>query len=151
MDVYFAGPLFTAAEIAFNREVAGYLTSKGHRVFLPQESEENKRAVDGYSDDPASDIFHSDVAGLDSCDVVVACLDGPDPDSGTSWEIGYAYGIGKDIVCYRTDFRVHEGFDPINLMLTESADYVLFLPNKSALEVALEINAALDALAADKE
>jgi nucleoside 2-deoxyribosyltransferase len=148
-DVYFAGPLFTAAEIAFNREVAGYLTSKGHRVFLPQESEENKRAVNGHSDDPASDIFHSDVAGLDSCDVVVACLDGPDPDSGTSWEIGYAYGLGKDIVCYRTDFRVHEGFDPVNLMLTESADFVLFLPNKNALEVALDINAALEALADD--
>lgn len=147
MNIYMAGPLFSAAEIAFNCEVANYLRGRGHHVFLPQDSEENKRAASGHSDDPASDIFHSDVAGIDSCDVVVACLDGPDPDSGTSWEIGYAFGLGKNIVCYRTDFRVHEGFDPINLMLTESADYTLYLPNKSPLEVATEIEVVLQRLA----
>jgi len=43
--------------------------------------------------------------GIDESDMVVAILDGPDVDSGTAAEIGYAYGIGKKIVGYRGDFR----------------------------------------------
>jgi nucleoside 2-deoxyribosyltransferase len=63
------------------------------------------------------------VAALDQADVVVACMDGPDPDSGTAWECGYAYAQGKPIVCYRTDFRSSGDLlgAPYNLMLTESA------------------------------
>lgn len=38
-------------------------------------------------------------------DLILAVLDGSDADSGTSAEIGYAYGIGKKIYGYRTDFR----------------------------------------------
>jgi nucleoside 2-deoxyribosyltransferase len=54
---------------------------------------------------------------------VVACMDGPDPDSGTAWECGYAFAKGKPIVCYRTDFRITGDTEgaPYNLMLSESA------------------------------
>jgi nucleoside 2-deoxyribosyltransferase len=38
-------------------------------------------------------------------DLVLAILDGNDLDSGTSAEIGFAYGIGKKIIGYRGDFR----------------------------------------------
>jgi nucleoside 2-deoxyribosyltransferase len=50
-------------------------------------------------------------------------MDGPDPDSGTAFECGYAYAKGKPIVCYRTDFRVSVDTEgaPYNLMLSESA------------------------------
>jgi nucleoside 2-deoxyribosyltransferase len=148
MKIYFAAPLFTSAEIAFNRVVADLLTRRGHQVFLPQESEANNRAAE--SENAAEEIFISDVCAIDSCDVVVANLDGPDPDSGTSWEIGYAYACGKDIVLYRTDFRIHEGFDPINLMLTESADRTLMLPNKTPFEVAEELAAVLEVIEDEK-
>jgi len=40
------------------------------------------------------------------CSVVVAVLDGPDVDSGTASEIGFAYAIGKQILGYRSDFRM---------------------------------------------
>jgi nucleoside 2-deoxyribosyltransferase len=33
----------------------------------------------------------------------VAIMDGADPDSGTSWEVGYAYASGKTIVLVRTE------------------------------------------------
>lgn len=37
---------------------------------------------------------------------MLAVLDGPDADSGTVAEIGYAFARGKKIVGYRGDFRL---------------------------------------------
>jgi nucleoside 2-deoxyribosyltransferase len=45
-------------------------------------------------------------AAIDRADGVVAVLDGPDVDSGTAAEIGYAFARGKLIVGYRGDFRL---------------------------------------------
>jgi nucleoside 2-deoxyribosyltransferase len=138
MRIYMAGPLFSAAELAFNRELAGLLRGRGHDVFLPQEHEQRK-------DIPAA-IFESDVRGLDWAEVVVACLDGPDPDSGTCWELGYAYGKNKPAIVYRTDFRLFEGTDPINLMMTESADHVVIMPMADVADLAAEIGKRLDGI-----
>jgi nucleoside 2-deoxyribosyltransferase len=33
-------------------------------------------------------IFAMDVAAIDWADMVVACMDGPDPDSGTARQVG---------------------------------------------------------------
>jgi len=77
--------------------------------------------------------------GLDWADAVVACLDGPDPDSGTCWELGYAYARQKLTIVYRTDFRLFKGSDSINLMMTESADHVIIMPTADVAELAAEI------------
>jgi nucleoside 2-deoxyribosyltransferase len=45
-------------------------------------------------------------AAIDRAEAVVAVLDGPDVDSGTAAEIGYAFGRGKRIEGYRGDFRL---------------------------------------------
>jgi nucleoside 2-deoxyribosyltransferase len=113
--IYLAGPLFTLAEQAFNADLARFLEREGFEVWLPQEHEPR--------DNTARSIFDMDVTALDSADMVVACMDGPDPDSGTAWECGYAYAKGKPTVCYRTDFRISGDTkgSPYNLMLTESA------------------------------
>jgi nucleoside 2-deoxyribosyltransferase len=113
--IYLAGPLFSLAEQGFNAELARFLESQGFEVFLPQEHEPR--------DKTARAIFDMDVAAIDWADMVVACMDGPDPDSGTAWECGYAYAKGKPIVCYRTDFRITGDTEgaPYNLMLSESA------------------------------
>jgi nucleoside 2-deoxyribosyltransferase len=113
--LYLAGPLFTVGEKLQNEVLAGHLRDMGYECFLPQESEENQRAVS------AQAIFENDVAGMDWADAIVACIDGPDPDSGTSWELGYMFAKGKPAVLYRTDFRTACGdFDgqPVNLMLS---------------------------------
>ena len=136
MKIYMAGPLFSTAELAFNSELASLLRSRGHDVFLPQEHEQRK-------DLPAA-IFESDVKGLEWAEVVVACLDGPDPDSGTCWELGYAYGKNKPSIVYRTDFRLFEGTDPINLMMSESADHVIIMPMAPVADLAAEIGTRLD-------
>ncbi len=112
MKLYFAGPLFSAAERDWNAALAGRLRAAGHEVFLPQDQEKGK---------DAAGIFATDVAGIDWADALVAIMDGPDPDSGTAWECGYAYGK-KPVVLVRTDFRAQTGSGaPYNPMLTESA------------------------------
>jgi nucleoside 2-deoxyribosyltransferase len=120
--IYLAGPLFTVAEQNFNVELARFLEGHGFEVWLPQEHEPRRNT--------ARSIFDMDVAALDWADMVVACMDGPDPDSGTAWECGYAYAKGKPIVCYRTDFRISGDTKgaPYNLMLSESAAARFELP-----------------------
>jgi len=113
--IYLAGPLFTIAEQTFNAELARFLECEGFEVWLPQEHEPRRNT--------ARAIFAMDVKALDWADMVVACMDGPDPDSGTAWECGYAYAKGKPVVCYRTDFRIAADTEdaPYNLMLSASA------------------------------
>jgi nucleoside 2-deoxyribosyltransferase len=126
--IYLAGPLFSLAEQGFNAELARFLESQGFEVFLPQEHEPR--------DKTARAIFDMDVAAIDWADMVVACMDGPDPDSGTAWECGYAYAKGKPIVCYRTDFRITGDTEgaPYNLMLSESATARLEAPFRTRPE-----------------
>jgi nucleoside 2-deoxyribosyltransferase len=115
MKIYLAGPLFTQAEQEFNAMLARELQRRKHEVFLPQEEEpighESKQ------------IFRTDLHGLNMCDVVIAILDGADVDSGTAYEVGYAYANKKSIVGLRTDFRMTEG---VNCMISESLDTLYF-------------------------
>ncbi len=112
MKVYFAAPLFSAAERDWNGALAARLRAAGHEVFLPQEQETAK---------DAAGIFATDVGGMDWADALVAIMDGPDPDSGTAWECGYAYGK-VPVVLVRTDLRAFaDPGMPYNAMLTASA------------------------------
>ncbi len=134
VKLYFAGPLFSTAERAWNAEVTASLRAAGHEVFLPQDQEPGK-------DGPG--IFATDVGGIDWADGLVAIMDGPDPDSGTSWEVGYAFGK-KPIVLVRTDFRAMAGSaGEYNPMLTQAATIRLDLPAASTAAVA---DAIIDAL-----
>jgi nucleoside 2-deoxyribosyltransferase len=137
MRIYLAGPLFTTAERSFNSRLHDLLVAAGHEVWLPQDHEPRENT--------AAAIFLEDLAGLEWSEAVVANMDGPDPDSGTCWECGYAYKR-KRIILYRTDFRRagDAGASPFNLMLSESADFVLNLPLGSVEEVARELCPLLD-------
>jgi nucleoside 2-deoxyribosyltransferase len=141
MKLYFAGPLFTTAERAWNAEVTSALRAAGHDVFLPQEQEPGK-------DGPG--IFATDVGGIDWADGLVAIMDGPDPDSGTAWEVGYAYGTRKPVVLVRTDLRALAGdVGDYNPMLTQAATARIDLPAASTTEVIAAILGALARIEAD--
>jgi nucleoside 2-deoxyribosyltransferase len=134
VKIYFAGPLFSAAERAWNDELARALRDAGHDVFLPQDQEPGL---------DAPGIFANDVGGIDAADALVAIVDGVDPDSGTAWEVGYAYGT-KPVILVRTDFRrLSVGGAPYNAMLAQSATIRLDLPFAPMSGVVAEI---LDAL-----
>jgi nucleoside 2-deoxyribosyltransferase len=135
MKLYFAGPLFTTPERTWNAEVVAALRAAGHEIFLPQENEPGK---------DAAGIFAADVGGIDWADGLIAIMDGPDPDSGTCWEVGYAYGTKKPIVLVRTDFRDLAGrAGTYNPMMAESATVRLDLPAASTIDV---IGAILEGL-----
>ena len=136
MRIYFAGPLFTAAEHDWNATLAGALREAGHEVFLPQEQEPGK---------DAAGIFATDVGGIDWAEILLAIMDGADPDSGTCWEVGYAFRK-KPIVLVRTDLRRNEGSggSGYNPMLTESATIRIDAVWASIDQVRREV---LDALA----
>jgi nucleoside 2-deoxyribosyltransferase len=140
MRLYLAGPLFTTAERGFNDALTRLLRHMGHEVWLPQEHEQRSQT--------ARQIFEKDVEGIDWAEAVVANMDGPDPDSGTCWECGYAFGK-KPVIVFRTDFRAaHEAEKaPYNLMLTESATRVIDLAYADLDTVAARIDEALAALA----
>jgi nucleoside 2-deoxyribosyltransferase len=149
MKIYLAGPLFNTAERNFNSELTKLLREKGHEIWLPQEVEQRTLT--------AKEIFVKDVEGIDWADVVVANMDGPDPDSGTCWECGYAYRK-KPVILFRTDFRAghklrgdlpemeEKDEAPYNLMLTEAATKRLDLPFAALDSVADSIHQVLENL-----
>jgi nucleoside 2-deoxyribosyltransferase len=144
VKLYLAGPLFTFGDIEQNLQLAEELREFGYECFLPQEQETNVRPVS------AEAIFNTDVAGVDWCDVIVACMDGPDPDSGTCWELGYGHAKGKPSVLYRTDFRSACGdFDgtPFNLMMAVPAKSYVQYRGKRMRELAVLLHDALRRLA----
>lgn len=135
--IYFAGPLFTWGEREQNRAITVFLRNMGHEVFLPQEHEQKNATAVG--------IFDADINGLEWSEVVVACMDGADPDSGTCFEVGYAYNSPRPIILYRTDIR-EEGppLGPYNLMLHARADAVLSCQWKDPLQIAETIDTAIE-------
>ena len=130
--VYLASPLFSEAERAWNLRIAALLRSYAYEVYLPQEIGDTEAAR---GDDVHQEIFRANHTALDAADLVVAVIDGADADSGTSWEIGYAYAKGIPVIAIRTDFRNVGDHEQVNLMLEQSArvvrtldDLILHLP-----------------------
>lgn len=119
--IYLAGPLFSEAERAYNLILRDLLTRHLFDVYLPQEAGDTNPAR---CREEHRAIFAQNLWALRDADIVVAVIDGADADSGTSWEMGYAYALGKRIVALRTDFRVAGHHEQVNLMLEESAAVV---------------------------
>ncbi len=140
MKIYLAGPLFTTAEREFNARLAKRLRALGHDVFVPQENLASERT--------GKQIFLKDLKGLDWADGVVAIMDGADPDSGTSWECGYAYATKKPVVLFRSDLRGSgDAVDiPYNAMLIGAADAHIELRLGTVDDAATAIHAELGRL-----
>lgn len=117
MVTYLAGPLFTLAERRFNRDLAAAIRAVDPdiEVTLPQEADRDM----GHGADQEA-IFRHCIEGIDRADVVLAVLDGTDADSGTAFECGYAFALGKPVVGLRADFR-GDSEPAVNAMLRRSA------------------------------
>jgi nucleoside 2-deoxyribosyltransferase len=115
--VYLAAPLFSDAERNYNILLRDFLAANGYPVYLPQETGEGPA---GPERDRA--IFESHVAALDRAPCIVAVCDGPDTDSGTAWEIGYACARDIPVIALSTDRRGTWAGKRANLMIRESAE-----------------------------
>jgi nucleoside 2-deoxyribosyltransferase len=106
-QIYIAGPLFSVCERQFLEELVDKI-SKELKLdsikdfFLP-----HRDAGDvGIAGRGRSEVFFDDLKALDDAKIVIAWLDGPDVDSGTSVELGYAYSAkDKKIFGLLTDRR----------------------------------------------
>jgi nucleoside 2-deoxyribosyltransferase len=120
LKIYLAGPLFTQAEQEFNSTLAHDLVKAGHRVYLPQDKQdqETQKFVGQLR---TEGIFKNNHSELRSSDAMIAVCDGPQVDDGTAWEIGCAYALRIPIYGLRTDRRITQQSDEkINLMILES-------------------------------
>jgi len=105
--LYFAAPLFSSAELQFNLKITNKLENY-FQVYLPQRDGKLMSNITHYDIDYAnasSLVFSKDINELDSCDLVLAILDGRTIDEGVAFEIGYAYARGKTCIGLQTDSR----------------------------------------------
>lgn len=114
--VYLAASLFSEAEKEFNCKLRDEIKKTGQDVFLPQEDSNNVK----YIKNRQHIIFTKNLEAIDTSELMVAVLDGADIDSGTAWEIGYAYSKGIPVFGLRTDFRTLGDEGRVNLMIERS-------------------------------
>ena len=127
MKIYLAAPLFTDKQKYAINEVVKYLRAEGETVFSPMEfTVEN--AWDISNQEWAKKVYDHDVEGINDCDVVVAIYEGLNSDTGTAWEIGYAYAKGKDVILLCTDSSAKLSLMDVNCALIASSyDYYQIL------------------------
>lgn len=131
--LYFAGPLFSAAELAFNAALAEKIEALGFTVFLPQrDGVESSREpwVAMSPDERRRAIFELDRDQVFACDVLLFVLDGRVPDEGAALELGMAYAHrqlakpGRRLVGLHTDSRAAFLGARLNPMLAVPLDAV---------------------------
>ena len=95
-DVYLAAPLWTAKQKERIASLAEVLRREGYSVFVPMEHE-IEDAWDMPQHEWSKKVFDTDIEAIRNSVAVVAIYNGLYSDSGTAFEIGYAYALGKDI------------------------------------------------------
>ena len=119
--IYLAAPLFSDAEREFNCKLRDQIVELGFSVFLPQE--DSNDTTEMRHEEKQNYIFKQNLEAIDNSNIIVAILDGgSDVDSGTAWELGYAFAKKKTVLALKTDFRTLGSEGIVNLMIEVSAD-----------------------------
>lgn len=115
--IYLAAPLFSAAEVRFNKWLAQQLERYlDDKVVLPQETSQSEPLA----------IARECEQSAKSCDKCVAILDGPDVDSGVALEVGMRVALNMHVLGVRTDIRAGSSDDPsrgVNAMFRLVTDF----------------------------
>jgi len=142
--IYIAGPdVFEKNSIEIGKKLSKLCLNYGFIGLYPLDNivdfSQKKHKI-------AEDIFQANIKMIKEADIVIANLNsfrGKEADSGTVWECGYAFGLGKDVYGYLSrdtnyieqfakdekfsrdgykvdkDERLIEDFDyPLNLMIS---------------------------------
>lgn len=128
MKIYLASPFFDAYELECVQRAEELLTARGFCLFSPRQNEVREGAPHDAAWSMAT--FCNDRRFIDWADAVVALYHGSNSDSGTAWEIGYAYASRKPVIVVHvgrdaangSNLMVHEGCHA-NLTLDELRDY----------------------------
>ncbi len=122
MRIYLAGPFFSDEQIERIARAEHALTENQtvDSFFSPRLSDENESpSLKEGTPEWAQMIFKKDVEEIDNADLVVAIADfvHENVDSGTAFEVGYAYHSNKPLII------VQELDEPLNLMLGQALTY----------------------------
>jgi len=140
--MYLAGPFFNSAQVELMATIEGAVAAAGFKAFSPRLHA--RQLGKGATPEQQRDTFDDDLVGLQEAGVVLAVLDWklPDtervlkeywtnregklawrssedtilniPDSGTVWEMGYAFSRNIPVVGFTENPRA------VNLMLMQS-------------------------------
>lgn len=117
--IYFAAPLFSAAEREYNLKIVSILESYGYEVFLPQRDGFLAPELEGKSEEEKTEmIFKKDEEEVLKADIIFMMLDGRAPDEGACVELGIAYANGKRCYGFKSDSRSVELDMDLNPMIT---------------------------------
>ena len=121
MKIYLASPLFDEIQKDKIKRVVKRLRREGHEVYSPMEHQiPNAWALENYV--WSKKVFDEDLRALNAADAVYAIYYGMDSDSGTSWEIGYACALKKQVNVFVSDEKNLQ-----SLMIINSVDNVYAL------------------------
>ena len=125
--VYIASPFFNEKEVSYVEQVEKILESKGLNIFSPMRNQmDTDYGMQEGSREWSICTFMNDVKYLKWCDIVVGIYHGNYSDSGTAWELGYAYAMDKPVVLIQvggdSNLMVHEG-SHVSLTIDELKDY----------------------------
>ena len=109
--IYIASPFFNEREREALTRAETILRLRGFEVFSPREHTvpEEEEGTPAWS----RKIFAIDRQGIDWADCLVMLYWGNFSDTGTAWECGYAYAVGKPVLVVHlgdsSNLMVHEG------------------------------------------
>lgn len=95
--------IYLAASLSHDKRQSMYdaleiLRNKGFKVYAPIEHF-IENAWDWPNDEWGLQVFRNDVEAIKNCDLVVSLTWGRlQTSAGTTWEQGFAYGIGKKVI-----------------------------------------------------
>lgn len=114
MKIYLASPLFTDYERKKVQRAASLLRNMGCEVYVPMEhSIENAWELPNY--EWAKKVFDEDIKAIQEADEVYCIYYGLYSDSGTAWECGYAYALGKPV------HLIDESNEEVSLMVVNGS------------------------------
>jgi nucleoside 2-deoxyribosyltransferase len=122
--VYLASPFFIGNEPQLVKQVEDILKEKNLNVFSPMRNQ--MEHLEAGTSAWSLATFTNDVKFIDWAEVVVAIYHGNYSDSGTAWELGYAYGTQKPVIVVHvgedSNLMVHEG-GHANITMNELKEY----------------------------
>ena len=97
MKIYLASPFFTEEENNIYNETIEILRGQNLNVFVPKE-----HTIPNGWDMPnhiwGENVFSVDYLAIAQCDIIVVLNFGMYSDSGTAWECGAGYALGKKVI-----------------------------------------------------
>lgn len=96
IKIYLAGPFFNEKERNYIKIAANILRNQGYKVIVPMEHfiENGEKLT---NEEWARKVFEYDVEQIRNADCILAIYHGHYSDSGTAWEIGFAFA--HDTTC----------------------------------------------------